>query len=152
MLEKILPKHVFDKVVNLKAGKPLHAKPLDLSGLVDNVVDGDGDLSSKNKNDSHKLDAMYNSMLESLKKSHTPEQVEAILGTIEREQQEVMEMIQRDGGDLDEIIATVRERTRQRQKQILEELDKYRNNEDEMREAEIVSESQDKYPDLKPKQ
>jgi uncharacterized protein YqgV (UPF0045/DUF77 family) len=152
MLDKILPKHVFDKVVNLKAGKPLHAKPLDLSGLVDNIGDVDGGLSSKNKHDSHKLDAIYDSMLESLKKSHAPEQVEAILGTIEREQQEVMEMVQRDGGDLDEIIATVRERTRQRQREILEGLDQYRNNEDKMREAEIVSDSQENNPDLKPKQ
>jgi len=138
MLEQILPKHLFDKVVNMKAGKPLHSKPLNLDDLGLGNSEGAGGLSDQSK-DNVKLDALYDSMVESVKKSNTPEQVEAILGTIEREQQEVMEMIEREGGDLDEIIATVRARTRQRQMEILEGLEKHR-----IQDAEIISETKDK--------
>ena len=84
----------------------------------------------------------YNKAIEGVKKSNSPDQAKAILNTIEREHQEVMDIIERDGGDLDEIIAKVRARTRQRQREIFEEIHK-----NSIEEAEIVSEREDELPD-----
>lgn len=107
MLEKIVPKKLFDKVVDLKEGK----------GLNENSNESEQNQNSIN------LDESYGSMIDSIRKTHSPEQVEAILGTIEREQKEVLEILERDGGDLDEIIAQVRTKTRQRQMEILQQID-----------------------------
>lgn len=106
MLEKIVPKTLFDKVVQLKEGK----------GLNENSNETDSNQNSIN------LDESYANMIDSIRKTHSPEQVEAILGTIEREQKEVLEILERDGGDLDEIIAQVRTKTRQRQMEILQQI------------------------------
>lgn len=122
MLEKILPKHVFDKVVDLKDGKSLHEKPVNL-GLDER---GDG----------KEVDAIYNNVLDSIKESSTPEQIDAILGTLETEQDEVLDMITREGGDLDEIILKVRTRAIQRQRDIVE-------GKSQLQEAEIISERQE---------
>ena len=75
---------------------------------------------------------MYNNVLQSLRKTHSPEQVEAILDTIEQERREVMEIIERDGGDLDEVIASVRQKTIQKHLEILEK--------GKIQDAEIISE------------
>mmetsp|Transcript_4609 Transcript_4609/g.6770 ORF Transcript_4609/g.6770 Transcript_4609/m.6770 type:complete len:473 (-) Transcript_4609:11-1429(-) len=128
MLQKILPEHVFQKVVNLKEGKPLHHNTsIDLTS-----DDGNQQLSNE---DATTLNEAFDSAIKGVKKSNNPDQVKAILGTIEREQQEVIDMIEREGGDLDEIIAKVRTRTRQRQREIFEEVEN-----DSIQEAEIVSE------------
>ena len=52
---------------------------------------------------------------------HTTREVEAILATIERERGEVLDLLQTEGGDLDEVIARVRRRTREEQGRIVEE-------------------------------
>jgi len=70
------------------------------------------------------MDATFESMVESMKKAHSPEEVEAILGTVEREKQEVLDIIETEGGDVDEIIAQVRMRTRQKQAEILKQMEK----------------------------
>lgn len=106
MLEKIVPKNLFDKVVQLKEGK----------GLNENSNESYSNQNAIN------LDESYGNMINSIRKTHSPEQVEAILGTIEREQQEVLEILEKDGGDLDEIIAQVRAKTRQRQMEILQQI------------------------------
>ena len=92
-----------------------------------------GDQNLK-KEDGANLDKAYGEMMENIRHTHSPEQVEAIIGTVEREQQEVLDTIERDGGDLDEIIAKVRTKTRERQMEILQELES-----DSMQEAEIIS-------------
>ncbi len=133
MLENILPKEVYQKVVNLKAGKPLHYNTnIDLTS-----DDGMSNASTEDE-EAFNLDEAYNSAIEGVKKSNKPEQTKAILSTIEREQQEVIDMIEREGGDLDEIIAKVRARTRQRQREIFEEIEK-----NTLEEAEIVSEREE---------
>ncbi len=120
MLQEILPKRVFDKVVEMKKGLPLNhsSNKIDL-GLVDPNEEGTNE--------------MYHKAMESLRKTHSAEQVEAILDTIEKEQKEVMDIIEREGGDLDDVIASVRQKTIERQLEIIEK----GNN---IQEAEILSE------------
>lgn len=125
MLEKIVPKTLFDKVDDLKQGKALNEKSATTN------LHGDQNLK---KEDGANLDKAYGEMMENIRHTHSPEQVEAIIGTVEREQQEVLDTIERDGGDLDEIIAKVRTKTRERQMEILQELES-----DSMQEAEIIS-------------
>ena len=120
MLEEILPKDVFDKVVRLKSGEDLHEKPVDVAG--------DESIESYNKS----LDEDFETMIKSMRKAHSPEQVEAVLGTIEREREEVMDALMRDGGDVDEVIAKVSAKTMETKRKIIEDLNK------EVTEAEIL--------------
>jgi len=133
MLEKIVPKTLFDKVVNLKEGKALNE-----AKKTHNIS---GDQSLKNKDEDITMDRAYQEMIQSIRQTHSPEQVEAIIGTVEREQEEVLDMIEREGGDLDEIIAKVRVKTRERQMDILKEMESK-----SMEEAEIISEEQAESP------
>lgn len=132
MLEKVVPKKIFDKITDLKQGKGLnHESKLNMTG------NGDTSISSNvRKSNAVDLDAAYMEMVASMRQAHTSDQVDAIIGTVEREQQEVLDIIERDGGDLDEIIATVRMRTREKQREILEQMQE----EAGMQEAEIISE------------
>lgn len=123
MLQKIVPEKLFQMIVDIKEGKGLRGG---IAGE-DNFSEGDVDTTLKE-------------MLQAVKKSNTPEQADAILSTIEREKQEVMDILVREGGDLDEIIAKVRKKTRQRQQEIIEKLN-------EMKEAEIVSSDENKDDD-----
>ena len=112
MLEKIVPKSLYDKVVDLKDGKALNEGNTSF-----------GDQSSlNNQEESSNLDKTYSEMIESIRHTRSPEQVEAIMGTIEREREEVFEMVEQQGGDLDEIIAKVRSKTREKQREIVEQL------------------------------
>jgi len=135
MLEKVVPKKIFDKIADLKRGKGLnHGSNVNISGNGDAFNSNSG--SDARKSGAVDLDAAYMEMVGSMRQAHTSEQVDAIIGTVEREQQEVVEILERDGGDLDEIIAQVRMRTREKQREILEELQE----EAGLQEAEIISE------------
>ncbi len=116
MLQTILPKEVFNKVDDMKKGLRLNERTdkFDLS-MVDEKEDSANEL--------------YQSVLESLRKTHAPDEVEQILDIVERENEEVRDIIEREGGDLEEIIASVRQKTIKR---LLKE-----NN---MQDAEIISE------------
>lgn len=122
ILEQILPKQLFEKVVDIKDGKALNdnKKPMDFAG-------------SEDKEESIQMDTVYEDMVASMKKAHTPEQVEAILATVEREKQEILDILDREGGDLDEIVAKVRKRTRNKQAEILKQIE-----DGMLEEAEIV--------------
>ena len=135
MLERIVPKTLFDKVVDLKKGKALNERSAttNLHGQSLSGADDHGDTN---------LDKAYGEMMENIRRTHSPEQVETILGTVEREHEEVLEMIENEGGDLDEIIAKVRAKTRERQKEILEQLE--HESESMMQEAEVVSNEEEK--------
>ena len=59
------------------------------------------------------MDAVYKEMVNDTKKANTLEQVKAILHTVERENQEVIDTLGREDGDLDNIIDKVRTRKRE---------------------------------------
>jgi len=130
MLQKIVPDTLFDKVVDLKQGKSLNEKS------TSHNISGDQSLQS-NVEEGLNMDRLFEDMIQSIRKSHSPEQVEAIIGTIEREKEVVLDIVEREGGDLDEIIARVRTKTRQRQREILKELEAA-----ELDQAEIVKEKE----------
>ena len=120
ILEQILPSDLFGKVVDIKDGKDLNVRGDGKGGTIDMTRDkigGGGEDMSEGD-----MDRMHEDIVKGMKKVHTHQEVDAIMGTVEREQAEVLEMIGKDGGDLDEIVAKVRARTRRRQKEIMVEL------------------------------
>lgn len=116
MLEKIVPKQLYDKVVDLKSGKALNEKSQSHN------ISGDTKLA-KNQEESMTMDRAYEEMVEVIRQTHSPEQVEAIIGTVEREREEVLDLLDKEGGDVDEVIAKVRAKTREKQRQILLDLE-----------------------------
>jgi hypothetical protein len=117
ILQRILPKTLYDGVVEIKRGKGLNDSS-------QQSIQFNGDVAGRSGKDeiSNQLDRMYNEFTDKMKQVLTPEQVEAVLATVERERQEVLDILQRDGGDVDTIVEQVRQRTREYQASLLKEL------------------------------
>ena len=128
MLQRILPKALFDAVVDIKSGQGLNPSSSKQTITLNEDEDDETTIPQNVSSFTNKptisttLDEMYNEFVHTMKKTLSPEQVEAVLATIERERQEVMDIIQREGGDLDSVIEKVRFRTREQQAKILRDL------------------------------
>ncbi len=110
MLQKILPKALFQKAVTAKTTNTLG-----------------GGIFQKDKQGRYQpgnhaaWEEAFDRAVDQLKKNHSPEEVEAILNTIQRERREVLEIMDSEGGDLDEVAERVRSRTLQIRELIHEE-------------------------------
>jgi len=125
ILERILPKALFKKVVHIKEGNALNDG--------ESSIDFSQAESEEDRAEGVQMDAVYDDMVRDMKKANTPEQIDAILNTVEREKQEVIDTLEREGGDLDEVIAKVRTRTRERQAELIQKI-----NDNTVQDAEIV--------------
>lgn len=79
--------------------------------------------TSKEDSDTPLIDEEYQSILTSLKKHHTPEEVDAILATVEREREEVIKIMEREGGDMDDVIEAVRRKTYEEKDRLMREIE-----------------------------
>eukprot|EP00568_Trieres_chinensis_P012539 CAMPEP_0183316424 /NCGR_PEP_ID=MMETSP0160_2-20130417/54925_1 /TAXON_ID=2839 ORGANISM="Odontella Sinensis, Strain Grunow 1884" /NCGR_SAMPLE_ID=MMETSP0160_2 /ASSEMBLY_ACC=CAM_ASM_000250 /LENGTH=152 /DNA_ID=CAMNT_0025482221 /DNA_START=18 /DNA_END=476 /DNA_ORIENTATION=- len=71
--------------------------------------------------DPRKLSRTYDEMVAELRNAAAdPREAEAILDLVRREREEVLDELKREGGDVDEIIAKVRRRTWEKQREIIE--------------------------------
>ena len=92
--------------------------------------------------DTPNIDKAYQEIVSSLRQHHTHEEVDAILATVEREKKEVIEILEKEGGDMDDAIAKVRQRTYEERDRVLKELQEQMQNEsDESKviDAEVVT-------------
>eukprot|EP00529_Nitzschia_sp_RCC80_P011458 CAMPEP_0113477650 /NCGR_PEP_ID=MMETSP0014_2-20120614/20317_1 /TAXON_ID=2857 /ORGANISM="Nitzschia sp." /LENGTH=613 /DNA_ID=CAMNT_0000370751 /DNA_START=80 /DNA_END=1922 /DNA_ORIENTATION=- /assembly_acc=CAM_ASM_000159 len=128
MLSKILSKSLFQKAVTAKTtgqlGGGIFQK--DSDGNFRPAGPGTGNMT---------YEEAFDRAVDQLKKNHSEEEVEAIINTIQRERREVLEILDKEGGDLDEIAERVRNRTLQIRDMIHEE---YR---DEVQKSESSSSS-----------
>jgi len=154
MLQQIVPEELFERVVALKKQESVKntvyrggvGNELREEGNydVDASDDGKGRLSREQVEEDDdgaspkhpfaegfgesehtpELDREYQEILASLSQNHSPEEVDAILATVEAERKEVIEIMEREGGDLDDVIARVRKQTYERKYKILEVLQK----------------------------
>lgn len=137
MLQQIVPEQLFNKIVDVKNGKALNEEGTTVTSPTSMPGDPEGSGVEAMNEEADNLERAYEEMMASLSKTHTPEQVAAIKATVEREQQEVMDIMSTEGGDLDEAITRVRARTRQRQEEIMREAA------ETIQDAEIISETTD---------
>jgi hypothetical protein len=89
MLQTILPEELFSRVIEMK---------------------NTGELGAENMNPDYVQDE-YRRYVDNLRKNHPTEEFDAIMGTIRREREEVLEIMNREGGELADVIAQVREKT-----------------------------------------
>mmetsp|Transcript_41648 Transcript_41648/g.46485 ORF Transcript_41648/g.46485 Transcript_41648/m.46485 type:complete len:500 (+) Transcript_41648:61-1560(+) len=114
MLQRILPKNLFQKAVTAKT-----------TGVVGGgIFEKDEKGNMQPSGNSLTYEEAFDRAVDQLKENHTPEEVEAILNTVQRERKEVLEIMDKDGGELDDVVKRVRERTLQVREMIHEE---YRN-------------------------
>ena len=132
MLERIVPERLFEKVCRVKEGLALNdegekvdvpsklgnAPGVPLPHVEEGEVSNDPDLMVRK---AAKLGKAYDEMVVSLKKNHSKEEVEAILNTIEREREEVVDMMKTQGGELDDVISKVRRRTMEMRAMLLKQ-------------------------------
>ncbi|KAL7477294.1 hypothetical protein ACHAW6_003107 [Cyclotella cf. meneghiniana] len=136
MLEQIIEPELFQHVVNIKEKKQ------QARGTVYGEEESEGMLSEKDddhgppedpailagiegtsdSDETPHIDKAYQEIVSSLHKHHTPEEVDAILATVERERKEVLEILEKEGGDVDDVIAAVRKRTYEDRDRILEKI------------------------------
>lgn len=110
MLQKILPKGLFQRAVTAKTTNNLGG------GIFEKDKEG------RYKPGNHAAwEEAFDRAVDQLKENHSPEEVEAILNTVQRERREVMELMDKEGGDLDEVAERVRNRTLQIREMIHEE-------------------------------
>ena len=100
ILKTVVPAELFSNIVELK---------------------NTGELGNVNMNPDH-CATEFERHVELLRKHHSKEEVEAILRTIKREKEEVMDIMTTEGGQLDDVIARVRTNTIMKQKAQVEML------------------------------
>ena len=125
MLQKILPKSLFQKAVTAKTTGHLGG------GIFQK--DAKGRYQPAGNSTTYEED--FDRAVDQLKQNHSAEEVEAILNTVQRERREVMEIMDEEGGDLDEVAERVRQRTLQVREMIHEE---YRKAQEEQGDDAII--------------
>jgi len=130
MLQKILPKTLFQKAVTAKTTGQLGG------GIFQKDEQGNMQPSGS----SLTYEEAFDRAVDQLKENHTEEEVNAILNTVQRERKEVLEILDKEGGDLDEVAERVRARTMQVRETIHEEYRKEHANKEDpsITDAEIV--------------
>jgi len=118
MLQKILPKNLFQKAVTAKTTGQLGG------GIFQKDDEGNMQPSAN----SLTYEEAFDRAVDQLKDNHTEEEVNAILNTVQRERKEVLEILDKEGGDLDEVAERVRARTLQVREMIHEEYRKESSN------------------------
>ena len=111
LLQQIMPKDLFDLVVTAKKTNSIGGGffKKDKDGKYTGLTD---------------VEEAYDSALNALQKRYTPEEYNAISKTIEDERKEVIEIMDKEGGELDEIIARVRAKTLQIREMVLDQYQK----------------------------
>lgn len=166
MLEHIVEPELFKKIVDLKEKRGGRGGTTTYESNKDGEVhrldptrgaegdNGDDELpndpglrasveGTSEDSDTPNIDRQYSEIVASLRENHTPEEVDAILATIEREQEEVIKIMETQGGDMDDVIAAVRRKTYEEKERIMMELEREmsgRQKASDVEEGEIVSE------------
>jgi gas vesicle protein len=155
MLEQIVDEDVFQRVIDIKERKLASRGTVygeDQMNGGSNKDGEDDEITDPNiltnieglseDDDTPNIDKAYQEIVSSLRQHHTPEEVDAILATVEREKKEVIEILEKDGGDMDDAIAKVRQRTYEERDRVLKELqEQMQNGSDESKviDAEVVT-------------
>lgn len=110
MLQNILPPGLFQKAVTAKTTNSIGG------GIFEK------DKQGRYQPGSHAAwEEAFDRAVDQLKQNHSAQEVEAILNTVQRERREVMDILDKEGGDLDEVAQRVRMRTLQIREMIHEE-------------------------------
>ena len=130
MLQKILPKSLFQKAVTAKTTGQLGG----------GIFQKDDQGNMQPSGNSLTYEEVFDRAVDQLKENHTEEEVNAILNTVQRERKEVLEIMDKEGGDLDEVAERVRARTLQVREMIHEEYRKDATNKEDSSiiDAEVV--------------
>ena len=104
MLERILPKSLFQRSVTAKTTNSF-------GGGIFKKDELTGQYHPSNAGTEY--EEAFDRAIDNLKQNHSPDEVKAILQTIERERKEVLEIMDKEGGDMEEVAARVRRRTMQ---------------------------------------
>lgn len=149
MLQQIVPEKLFDKIQLIKEGKDLETNFDDsnLTGDIDanfsqpmeaaDVKNGATDekqnksIEPKKKQRSNNYttaeeDKIIQKDLENIKKEmeakFTKEELQTIFSVVEQEKQQVMDLLKTEGGDIDDIIVRVRQRTLEKQLDLMKKM------------------------------
>mmetsp|Transcript_21678 Transcript_21678/g.45414 ORF Transcript_21678/g.45414 Transcript_21678/m.45414 type:complete len:535 (+) Transcript_21678:1414-3018(+) len=171
MLEQIIDEDLFKRVVELKEKKDHRGTTYSTrqDGEVHEINDSENDGRQNERNaeedddelpndpnlrsdiegtssedaDTPHMDSEYQAIVASLHERHTPEEVDAILATVDREREEVIRIMETKGGDLDDVVRAVRRKTYEEKDRVMAEIEKEMMGQKGITEGEIVSSYED---------
>lgn len=133
MLEQIIDSDLFQRCVEMKERK--NKTRGTVYGEDGNILDSEDDdnepLDPKllagiegtgDDKNTPQLDREFQDIVSSLHEKHSPEEVDAILATVERERKEVAEILEKEGGDVDDVIERVRRKTYEEKEKLMKEI------------------------------
>lgn len=154
MLEQIVDEDLYRRIVDLKERR-VPRGTMYREGADGGVEEGDDSDDKLPKHpmleattegvDTPLMDREYQEIIASLRENHTPEEVDAILATVEREREKVIKIMETEGGDLDDVIEAVTKETYEEKDRIMAEIEKMAK-ETVISKGEIVSSSDRKQP------
>jgi len=133
MLEQIIDSDLFKRCVDMKERKNNTRGTVygDDGNILDSEDDDDEPADPKllagiegtgNSYNTPQLDREFQDIVSSLHEKHSPEEVDAILATVERERKEVAEILEKEGGDVDDVIERVRRKTYEEKEKLMKEI------------------------------
>lgn len=102
LLEQMMPRDLFRMVVTAKSTNTI-------GGVFGTPVSKEEGGVQRERN----LEETYDAMIETLKQHYRKEEIDKILKSVEDQRKEVLEIFDREGGDLDEIVHRVRSKAMQ---------------------------------------
>jgi hypothetical protein len=158
MLEHIVEEDLFKRIVDLKERRDQRGTTYGSTeeGGVHKLDNDDGELpndanlragiegTSSDESDTPHIDSEYQEIVASLHQKHAPEEVDAILATVEREREAVIKILEAEGGDMDDVIEAVRRKTYEEKDRIMKEIEREMMGQKNIQEGEIVSSDEDK--------
>jgi hypothetical protein len=115
MLQQIVPKNLYEMVIRIKEGQELS---------VEEAAQPNAD-----------PDSNFHQLIEALKKRLPPEKMDALMAAVQRDKSETIDILEKEGGNADEIIERVREKNWKFYEGILLELLEQEQREKEAREG-----------------
>lgn len=106
MLEQLMPKDIFQSVVKAKSTNSIGGNSMNLQ----DSPEGEGG-----------WEEAYERQIETMKKQYSKEEVDAILWNVKREREEVLKIMDTEGGEMGEVIERVRAQTLVMREQAIEE-------------------------------
>lgn len=98
MLQQIMPADLFQMVVTAK-------KTNSVTGEGPTRRDSEGNVHETNWDEAH------SALIDNLKQKYSPEEVESFLQIVRNERDEAVRIMEEEGGDVDDVVARVREKT-----------------------------------------
>lgn len=127
MVQQMVPKEFFDKILALKSGEGMESHNIGSEGVepkhppMTSAENNTFDNSIVDQGEEGEIERELHALKAELESKYKKEEVDAIYAVVKEETKQVMDIMKTEGGDLQDVIAQVRKKTRQKQLEAIED-------------------------------